>query len=416
MLKTRFRFLQPNLFNWQYARSSVKAGAAACSLYYLFSSCIHPGAWDQNHDKMINLQDEYFIVPNRSMIETTQTEREWIAHIEECRKDHKQLEKKLDPTLNAKRRPFSGDYRLNMRGVGLIAAHIARKLKLEKKLFVCESIQAFQSELEKIASQSGNQKCVFIIPSAPYEVDPNREQNTHKIAIGVQKENRRLSIVMFDPLTDHSHKDYLHTVSKRDFNQPNLRGAIDHWGAYYGGVAVKTIMHSRLSDVDCTVFSSSMKRQHTGRGCFVFALQDALQFLRDPDFIHRIMPTKLEVINSSFKVANVVSFPPEVMISTQSRSTVSKYVRLCEKHKKPSKLGKWLEPLEGMDITDAIGLHQDGNKKNRFVDALNVQYSKMLSYLLSLPPEEIAELERTTLIRDRRIYPDIPEKVEESVF
>ena len=62
-------------------------------------------------------------------------------------------------------------------------------------------------------------------------------------------------------------------------------------------------------------------------GCVVFALQDAVAFLRDPDFFNRIVFSKEKTIkiDQHYEIEVITTLPSEYMIGTQSSKIIDEY-------------------------------------------------------------------------------------------
>jgi hypothetical protein len=206
-------------------------------------------------------------------------------------------------------------FSLWMAGVALIAAYLAEKKHVEG-LFVCESLEAFSTRLKEIALNPSNQRCVLIIPTVQpgLRLDPNFPQ--HKVAVCIEKKEGKLTIALLE-------SEPLPGVNK-DIDPTHLTDNIwekldDPYGFNNQELAFRAILKAcRHAKIQARLFHSEAERQKT-YGCEVFAIQDALSFLEDPDFFSRIVCSDKKIkVDEEFQIERIIRLPPENMRGVQS--------------------------------------------------------------------------------------------------
>lgn len=173
-------------------------------------------------------------------------------------------------------------------GIALIATYLKEKKGL-KGLFVCESHESFIGKIKEIAkTQNQHERYAFII-------ETRARGQKHKICIGVERKKEKLCLVALDSLGSES------SCSAYFFNYVRVQ--------------------CKKESIDLCFVISSVRRQFGSSGCSIFALQDAVSFLQDPDFL-----AKVEIESRVEKdVSYITRLSPAFMIGMQSVSQFIKY-------------------------------------------------------------------------------------------
>ncbi len=181
-----------------------------------------------------------------------------------------------------------------MPGIALIATHLAEKHDL-KGLFVSGSSQATLKKVQEILDNPEDQRCALIVEN--HAIGSSFTVG-HVVTICLEKKDGKLSIAHLD------------SIDKKPYHEVWILSKILE-------VCKKT---------GCTpeIFRSDLQRQSSENGCFVFALQDAVSFLEDPQFIKNIGSKKTELYNE-YNTNLISALPPGCMIPTQSLTKLEKY-------------------------------------------------------------------------------------------
>jgi hypothetical protein len=221
------------------------------------------------------------------------------------------------------------DFSMWMPGVALVGAYLAEKKKIEG-LYVCETLESFSSQINKINSNPANQRYAFILPTFqsgfknnfPFAFEPNFPQ--HKVTVCVEKKDGQLTIALLDadPVPEHN-KDILPENLK-----DNLWSGYEEWNRFNCQELVfRAILKScRDSNCQARLLHSQVLRQKS-YGCGVFALQDAVAYLQDHNFFSRITCSKEQIvkIDQKYEIEVITTLPPEYMIGTQSTKIIDEY-------------------------------------------------------------------------------------------
>ncbi|NNM43157.1 MAG: hypothetical protein HKM07_02295 [Chlamydiae bacterium] len=223
---------------------------------------------------------------------------------------------------------------VSMSGLAVIVTYLREKKGI-KNLFVCETKEALQVELERVSKSKGDLRAAYIIPVCHYENLSDEElkeeetfdpETKHIVTVGIEKIGSSIKIVLFESLGTAPHEfnpRIIHSDAKELTNAD-----ID-----FGSGIVWYLYHSNLDMNTTSVYFSSSRRQRTGNSCETFATRDAIDFLLCPDFFSLIGIKRIHIENTKTKKSidaiQIKSLPPVFMKSTQSVSAIQRYV---EKH------------------------------------------------------------------------------------
>jgi hypothetical protein len=310
-----------------------------------------------------------------------------------------------------------------MPGVALIASHLTEKKNIEG-LFVCQTLEAFSTRLIEIAESNENQRCAFIIgtlqPGFNHIYGFERNFPQHKVTVCVEKKEGELTIVLLDSepiphlnqiidpknLSDDIWKDF------DEFNKFNNQE-----------LAFRAILKACRQTKTPTRLLHSQVLREKAYGCEVFALQDALSYLRDPDFFKRITCSEEIVkIDQQYQIEIITQLPPEYMIGLQSFKLLKDY---------KLKVGQSVfdQPIVGKKKTFQNYLDENllpvtiGDKQksqNHYITKKSFKFLTILiEYLNNLKPDEFKQVVGKTLVTkiDKDLFPDTitSRKVLESV-
>ncbi|GEM_PF-3404154 len=254
---------------------------------------------------------------------------------------------------------------LYMPGIAVIASHLIEKKGL-KGLFVCATNAALLRKVQELVASPEDQRCAFITSEI---LDEFNYTDGHKITICLEKKDSKLSIV------------YLDSMSATKINSSKILFEV-----------LKV-----CKEFDCVpdIFSTSIQRQRSVGGCFVFALQDAVSFLQDAEFLKSIDSEGME-IHDGYRSKSITTLPPGCLIGTQSIK------RLEECKKKDSTI--FTRPIAGRKKTLEEYLQRNvisdnSGVMNYYIAKKRRQYKHFIvAVLKELTTEEIKELIFSTLL------------------
>lgn len=220
-----------------------------------------------------------------------------------------------------------GKFNLWMPGVALVASYLTEKKKIEG-LYVCKNLESLSNRLNEINSTPSDQRYAFIVGTfssgvknfVPFGFEPNFPQ--HKATVCVEKRDGRLSIALLDAMPEKSNKEI-----KTEHLKGKIWDGYDKANAFNAQELVfRAILEGcRNSQYPVRFLHSQVLREKI-LGCEVFALQDAIAYLRDPNFFDKITCSKEKVqIDQQHQIEKIISLPPEYMVGAQSTQIINDY-------------------------------------------------------------------------------------------
>lgn len=228
-----------------------------------------------------------------------------------------------------------GDFSMWMPGVALLAAYMAEKKNVQG-LYVCETLESLSRKINEINLNPENQRCALVVgvfPSGwkkeyPEHFDPNFPQ--HKITVCVEKKNGKLSIAVLDAFPDPE-------ANNREINPAHLKPALINkpslWKGYMQDDNFNTQeLAFRAILLGCRNLKGKVRLLHSqvfrekSYGCELFAIQDAIDFLKNPTFFNAVIcEKKLVSINPKYAIESIKRLPVEHMRGTQSFNLIKDF-------------------------------------------------------------------------------------------
>ena len=250
---------------------------------------------------------------------------------------------------------------LDTPGVAMIAAYLTVKKGLSN-LFVCTSVEAMLNQVQRIVDKEGDQRCSLILSTMGY----------HKEALFFEKTEKEIKI------------SWMESIPTKEEGAP-------------GGFCIPVVLLEmaklyRSKGFSVELFYSGVQRLSSDYGCGVFALQDSISFLQDPDFFVRIYSE--DAIDG---VHVLLDLPPEYMIGTQSLQVIENYktshLEEIMTHPMPGRRKNFEEYLEKYNLLNGE------KKQNHYITKKHFQYMNLVIEAAKiLPPDEIQRLIQTTLV------------------
>lgn len=286
-----------------------------------------------------------------------------------------------------------------MPGVALVASYLSEK-KNVKGIHVCQTLEAFATQLNEIALSDADQRAAFIIgtvqsglPRYGYRIQPNFPQ--HKVAVCVERKEGTLSIAVMDsqPLPGHNHEvtpDHLNEEIWEGFREPGRYSNLD--------LVFRAILKG------CRGTSSSLRLTHSkvlrqkSFGCAEFALHDAVAFLRDPEFFNKIACSNKFILAHNHKIEGIVELPPEFMIGLQGTGEREEYKTKVDVSRPLIGKKKNLQQYFEENVLE-VSAGGDAKGQNLYITKKHFTYLTYLTDILSNKSEaEIREQMDKTLI------------------
>lgn len=204
----------------------------------------------------------------------------------------------------------------SIEGLKKLGRLLTRKHHLqEDSLRVCDSLQAFQKELNEIQHQMetvpGDFRKAFIVPTHSSRwgqkedktyAKRSEEYPQHILAVAVERKGNQLNIVLLDPMVRH----------RNDIIKAECIGL----GPQMEGIefseqelVLSHIVNTTLNPQTTTLYHSNVLREKSN-GCWVFALKDAITFLKGPQFLNTIRTSTTRQIHQ-FKLTTIETLPVE---------------------------------------------------------------------------------------------------------
>lgn len=212
----------------------------------------------------------------------------------------------------------------------------------------------------KIASNPGDQRCSLVVG---FDEDGG-DKPKHKISVCIEKKGGVLNAFLLDSMGEYS----------EEFT--------DQVEAYL----------ECSQSLSWNLFTCEVRREHSSYGCEVFALQDAVSFLQDPNSVQKMTLQKEEGENGF-----IVGLPPVCMIPTQSIKDLTMY-----KIKNPAALNQKLPEKNKtlVEYRDKYHVNVSGNEQNHYITNKTLKYMHfVMTCLKELPKEHIQSMINSSLVK-----------------
>jgi hypothetical protein len=246
---------------------------------------------------------------------------------------------------------------LTMKGMALIASYLRSKHRLEN-LYVVEGKESLNSLIGKMIQKGENLKFAVIVPY--YAILDKAQRGVapwqHKICLGFEIKDNCINLYNFD-------------------SSPEI---------HYHNKVLKSF-RSKINSKPLNHYLIKVKRS-ASYGCSVFALKDAVNFLKTQNF----------EVNIKTSEGRISQIPPEFMKGCQSLSKITEYLRdnpneelslKVRKHKRKVR-GKW----QNHYLTHRIQKYQN----------------LVLDLLKKLKPNELERIIHDTFIEEPSVVRTIP--------
>jgi hypothetical protein len=210
------------------------------------------------------------------------------------------------------------NFALLMPGIALVASKFGLP-----NLWVCDSHEVLQDKLKEIQNSDSNlpQRYAFIIMTHSllsgegHAKKDNWEQ--HKLAVCVEKINGNMHIYVLETMLAFGNE--VITEAKINLDENQCFTELELLLAYIDAV--------KLDKVKTTIYLPVTRREF-GTGCSIFALRDAVYFLRDEQFSNKVIIStqeKMKLPISQVVIKNIEALPPQFMQLTQSMTVIGNY-------------------------------------------------------------------------------------------
>jgi len=280
-----------------------------------------------------------------------------------------------------------GEFGMWMPGMAIIASFLTEKKEI-KGLSVCYTLEALTKQIKAIAENPADQRHAFITGVCEFvegDIHPHFPQ--HKGAICVEKKDGKLTIAIIDP-----------QATKETFDVDSHSQSLD-----VGDLILQAILKGCDKDHTPRLLYSQVAREKV-YGCGIFALQDSIAYLRNPQFFDQITCKGAINIAGKQRVENITVLPPEHMLGTQTMQLLKDYERLTPTlYNRPliGKRKKYKTLPEYLDAHSLDGTTRDGGlkKQNHYVTKKMMIYLKfVLMCTKEFTTEQMKEIINKTLV------------------
>lgn len=297
-----------------------------------------------------------------------------------------------------------GNVEFWMPGVALVAAYLAEKKKIEG-LYVCSTLESLKDKIKEISNNPKDQRLAFVvgtigsgwIQQSPDLFEPNFPQ--HKVTVCIEKKEGKLAVCLLDPQPLAGSNDYVIPSNL----EGDLWDGYDQWYRFNSQELIfRAVMAAcKETNAEARLVYSRVLRQMS-YGCAIYALQDAMAFLRDPQFFQKITcdQDRSVKVDERYTVEAIAKLPPEYMVGTQSNRTLEEF---------RFRGGQFNEPLPGKKkslqyyldkyLMDVPGNDGTIKKQNHFITKKLFKYMTLAALASKLlKPEEINQIIAKTMI------------------
>lgn len=301
-------------------------------------------------------------------------------------------------------------FSLWMPGVALVASHLAAKKNVEG-MFVCKSLEAFSSKIKEISLSDSNQRCAFIIGTLqaglPFPVKPNFPQ--HKVTVVVEKKEGKLTIALLESQPEPRQND---EIVPEHLTDDLWEGYQDRYGFNNQELVFRAILKAcRQAKCIPRLLHSQVLRQRS-YGCEVFAIQDAIAYLRDPNFFNKIACSdQIDQLDQDYQLEHIIGLPPEFMVGLQSFKQLQDYkITVGQETLNQPLLGrkKSLQSYLDENLFE-LGSNREKKCQNHYITRKSFKYLNLLvGYLNELSIDKFKEIiDKTYLTKiDTELFPD----------
>lgn len=262
----------------------------------------------------------------------------------------------------------------NMRGLSLIASELKAKHQLNH-LYVCESLEAFQSKLLEISQTEGNLKASLIVPTSALSKSARHvPESQHKSSVCIEKKDGKLRMMYMDSQPAYVDEpivvEKIAKLKNLSIHTGNASFMV-FWAIYHSGIDLSQVELSRFID----------KREHAYFGCETFALKDSVAFLRTKNFFEKIVKRPKQ---SGVAIREVIALPADFMKTAQSLTQIEKYVKdypaLANQNliRREGRSARTLQQAVKLRTKKGYNKQHQPVDQNHYVSTFSVKYHKML--------------------------------------
>ena len=269
-----------------------------------------------------------------------------------------------------------GTFSFWMKGVAFLASYLESKKNI-KGIFVCRNLSEIKSKIEEIHNNPSDQKAALIVGlSVEYPQYPQ-----HKASIVIEKKAGQITIAVLDSQPEEKY-------GNKDIDPVNILSSVEKVKEYSPYSSKEMIYRQiyracRKSKIPARFLDSVVRRELHG-GCTIFALQDAVAFLRDPNFFDKINLSNEIVIDSDYKIEQIDQLPAEFLVGTQSISALKSYEKAGADFNTPL-MGRKKSLMEYLDDHTVV---VEGKPQNHYITKKFFAYIRFLVQSLETMPED----------------------------
>ncbi len=296
-----------------------------------------------------------------------------------------------------------GEFGLWMPGVALIASYLQHKHNL-KGLFVCDTVEAFQDKIAEIANSQSDARVALIIPvvdsdMAKHDMANHRSSITpnfpqHKVTVVIEKLDSNMKIALLDSSTDlptdKYGNAYVITPGALELGsiwegQGFVKGRYTAFFNRFELVFRAILKGTERAKIKPNLYYSTVHRE-VHYGCAVYALRDAVAFLRELQFFEKITtaPSKKKKPDG-YSLEEITILPVSHYITSQRSGPINQFFEIHPEEsdqKMPHKNKTLHEYLDENRVTSG------GKSQNHYITRKMYQYYEMVIQAAEKMPEE----------------------------
>ncbi|MDP1881063.1 MAG: hypothetical protein Q8K60_09020 [Parachlamydiaceae bacterium] len=230
-------------------------------------------------------------------------------------------------------------------GMALLVHKKEKKYNFNDRVKVPHSDSILFNAIKKISTSNEKYFNAFIVTMIMTETDRNDNSSktyNHKFCIGIQKNEKNLNIIFFESqggvgVSDNKEEIINHSndniKTEENTNEAKLINFLNDSPLNYKYIIPIFNQFNDLNlELQLNLYTSKVQREKAS-GCAVFAMQDARNFINDPQFFDNIMKSgkiktvSMEIKSKTLDIYEVHQLQPEYMIGAQSMKLIDTYIK-----------------------------------------------------------------------------------------
>lgn len=273
-----------------------------------------------------------------------------------------------------------GDFGLHMPGVAIVTAGLAKRHNIKESLWVAKTIEHFQADLKQKMEMRKEGRFAYIVGAtrAGHHY-PNFPQ--HKMAIVVEIKQGETSVAILDPISTTADE-----LRQRALNQKKLWAGWLTKGFGRNELILRALGEANLP-ANAKVYFSNVPRE-VSYGCVVFAVRDAIAFLKDPHFFSTIVTAPTEkTLSSGHMLHEITELPAAFIVGAQRSSVLQAFLK--PPREKPETINVIGSDKSLAYYLDKYRLKINDKPQNHYITRKMFKYNKNVLHTLANNSEKL---------------------------